>query len=63
MGVGQSDGSAGDANYGAIGKRYSDYRQPEPAIAAFINEASGDAGTVLNVGASAGSIYFVVSRG
>ena len=25
------DGSAGDANYGAIGTRYSQYRQPEPA--------------------------------
>src|SRR3954469_10539782 len=55
MSARQSDGSAGDANYGAIGKRYSAYRRPEPAIAAFINEALGDAETVLNVGAGAGS--------
>jgi len=55
MSARQSDGSAGDANYGTIGKRYSDYRQPEPRIAAFIHEALGDARTVLNVGAGAGS--------
>jgi SAM-dependent methyltransferase len=55
MAARQSDGSAGDANYGTIGKRYSDYRQPEPRIAAFINEALGEAATVLNVGAGAGS--------
>ena len=50
-----SDGSAGDANYGAIGRSYSNYRQPEPAIAAIINRALGPARTVLNVGAGAGS--------
>jgi SAM-dependent methyltransferase len=50
-----SDGSAGDANYGAIGKSYSNYRQPEPRIAALINEALGNARTILNVGAGAGS--------
>lgn len=49
------DGSAGDANYGVIGRNYTGYRQPEPEIAAFINAALGDARTVLNVGAGAGS--------
>jgi SAM-dependent methyltransferase len=50
-----SDGSAGDANYAAIGGAYATYRQPEPQIAAFIHRALGDAKTVLNVGAGAGS--------
>jgi hypothetical protein len=49
------DGSAGDADYGRIGTGYSDYRQPEPQIAARINEALGLAREVLNVGAGAGS--------
>ena len=49
------DGSAGDANYGRIGQRYTAYRQPDPAIASFIETALGDADTVLNVGAGAGS--------
>jgi SAM-dependent methyltransferase len=49
------DGSAGDANYGAIGQNYSFYRRPEPRIARFILEALGTAGSVLNVGAGAGS--------
>ncbi|HEY4200824.1 MAG TPA: class I SAM-dependent methyltransferase [Devosiaceae bacterium] len=49
------DGSAGDANYGAIGPGYTSYRQPEPAIEALIHQALGDARTVLNVGAGAGS--------
>lgn len=40
-----SDGSAGDA----------DYRQPEPRIAKQIVDALGDARTVVNVGAGAGS--------
>lgn len=50
-----ADGSAGDANYGTIGRDYAMQRQPEPAIAAFINDALGTARTVLNVGAGAGS--------
>ena len=50
-----TDGSAGDANYGAIGSGYISYRQPDPAIAAFIEKALGTAQTVLNVGAGAGS--------
>lgn len=49
------DGSAGDANYGMIGTDYTSYRQPDPEIAAFIAQALGDARSVLNVGAGAGS--------
>ena len=55
------DGSAGDANYGVIGSGYTRYRQPDPHIAEFIRAALGDAGTVLNVGAGAGS-YEPVDR-
>jgi hypothetical protein len=55
------DGSAGDANYGVIGTNYRRYRQPDPHIASFILEALGDARTVLNVGAGAGS-YEPVDR-
>ena len=51
----KSDGSAGDADYGSIGHGYASYRQPEPAIAALIVRALGNARTVLNVGAGAGS--------
>lgn len=57
----QGDGSAGDANYGSIGRDYALYRQPEPAIAEMIEAALGDAQTVLNVGAGAGS-YEPVDR-
>jgi Methyltransferase domain len=49
------DGSAGDADYGSIGRTYSSYRRPDPSIAALTNDALGDAATVLNVGAGAGS--------
>jgi SAM-dependent methyltransferase len=49
------DGSAGDANYGVIGSDYSRYRRPDPRIAARITRALGDAQTLLNVGAGAGS--------
>jgi len=49
------DGSAGDANYGAIGSNYAQYRQPEPFIVGFIRRALGEAKTLLNVGAGAGS--------
>jgi SAM-dependent methyltransferase len=55
MGGRHADGSAGDADYGQIGVRYSDYRQPDPRIAAVIHAALGDAKTVVNVGAGAGS--------
>src|SRR5262249_18780277 len=50
-----ADGSAGDADYGTIGIAYTDYRQPDPRIGAQINRVLGDARTVLNVGAGAGS--------
>src|SRR5438045_1371391 len=49
------DGSAGDADYGTIGAGYVNYRQPEPLIAGQIRRALGEALTVLNVGAGAGS--------
>jgi SAM-dependent methyltransferase len=49
------DGSAGDANYARIGDGYASYRQPDPRIAAHIAHALGDARSVLNVGAGAGS--------
>jgi hypothetical protein len=49
------DGSAGDANYGLIGAGYARYRQPDARIFGQILEALGDARTVLNVGAGAGS--------
>ncbi|MCO5092978.1 class I SAM-dependent methyltransferase [Bosea sp. (in: a-proteobacteria)] len=55
MSVRKADGSAGDADYGRIGAGYSRFRQPEPAIARLIEQALGDARTVLNVGAGAGS--------
>ena len=55
------DGSAGDANYGRIGRDYAIHRRPEPAIARLIGEVLGDARTVLNVGAGAGS-YEPVDR-
>jgi SAM-dependent methyltransferase len=50
-----SDGSAGDADYGQIGPGYARIRQPDPRIAAQVHAALGDARTVLNVGAGAGS--------
>ena len=50
-----SDGSAGDANYGEIGVGYALIRQPDPRIAAAFHEPFGEAKTVLNVGAGAGS--------
>ena len=50
-----SDGSAGDVDYGEIGGSYARYRQPDPVIEAQVHAALGDARTVLNVGAGAGS--------
>ncbi len=50
-----SDGSAGDADYGSIGAGYALVRQPDPRIAAAFHAALGEARTVLNVGAGAGS--------
>jgi SAM-dependent methyltransferase len=42
-------------NYDQLGQKYSGYRQTDPRIAAFVNEALGDTKTILNVGAGAGS--------
>lgn len=41
--------------YDRIGVGYSDRRQPDPRIAAALDEALGDARSVLNVGAGTGS--------
>jgi SAM-dependent methyltransferase len=49
------DGSAGDADYGRIGPGYASIRQPDPRIEAVVWSALGDATSVLNVGAGAGS--------
>jgi hypothetical protein len=51
----REDGSAGDADYGAIGAGYARFRQPDPRIAVHILAALGPARTVLNIGAGAGS--------
>ncbi|GAA1997265.1 methyltransferase domain-containing protein [Microbacterium ulmi] len=56
-----ADGSAGDADYGAIGRGYTTYRQPDPRILAAVLSAFGDAQTIVNVGAGAGS-YEPVDR-
>jgi SAM-dependent methyltransferase len=53
--VRSSDGSAGDVNYGRVGRAYSTYRQPDMRIAQLIAEGLSDAVTVLNVGAGTGS--------
>ncbi|MEO6532196.1 MAG: class I SAM-dependent methyltransferase [Pseudolysinimonas sp.] len=53
--AGFADGSAGDADYGTIGEQYSRYRRADARIAARIVTALGNARTVLNVGAGAGS--------
>nr|WP_017613153.1 methyltransferase domain-containing protein [Nocardiopsis salina] len=50
-----ADGSAGDADYGAIARDYTDHRVPDPRIARAVHAALGDARTVLNIGAGAGS--------
>ncbi|QUX29784.1 class I SAM-dependent methyltransferase [Nocardiopsis akebiae] len=50
-----ADGSAGDADYGVIARTYTDHRRPDPRIAAAVHRALGDARTVLNIGAGAGS--------
>lgn len=55
MNLRHADGSAGDADYGAIATGYPSYRQPEPVIAAQIEQALGGARSILNVGAGAGS--------
>jgi SAM-dependent methyltransferase len=49
------DGSAGDADYGVIGVDYRNYRRPEPAFVDAITGALGEAKTLVNIGAGAGS--------
>lgn len=49
------DGSAGDADYGVIGVGYAQYRRPEPAFTIAIRAELGNARTLVNVGAGAGS--------
>jgi SAM-dependent methyltransferase len=44
-----------DAVFDSIGVGYAERRRPDPRIAAHIADALGDARTVLNVGAGAGS--------
>ncbi len=46
---------AGDFDYEAGGRFYATVRRPDPRIAAAIREAIGDARTLVNVGAGAGS--------
>jgi SAM-dependent methyltransferase len=46
---------AGDFDYDTRGGGYAGQRRPDPRIAALIHHALGDARTVLNVGAGAGS--------
>jgi Methyltransferase domain len=46
---------AGDFDYEAHGAGYINRRQPDPRIAAIVHAALGDARTVINVGAGAGS--------
>jgi SAM-dependent methyltransferase len=47
--------SSGDFDYETNGHGYARIRRPDPRIAALIHDALGDARTVLNVGAGAGS--------
>jgi SAM-dependent methyltransferase len=49
------DGSAGDADYSVIGQDYARYRQPDPHFVDAISAALGNARTLINVGAGAGS--------
>jgi SAM-dependent methyltransferase len=49
------DGSAGDADYGTIGPGYAGIRRPDPRIEREFWDALGDARSVVNVGAGAGS--------
>ena len=45
----------GDYDYDSKGAGYAAQRRPDPRIGAFVTRALGDARTVLNVGAGAGS--------
>jgi Methyltransferase domain len=46
---------AGDFDYERAGRGYAGRRRTDPRIAALVHAALGDAGTVINVGAGAGS--------
>ena len=46
---------AGDFDYDRKGAGYAQHRRPDPRIARHVHAARGDARTVLNVGAGAGS--------
>jgi SAM-dependent methyltransferase len=46
---------AGDVDYGAHGQGYAGRRRTDPRIESWVHAALGDARTVLNVGAGAGS--------
>jgi hypothetical protein len=46
---------AGDFDYEANGSGYATRRRPDPRIAALVHAALGDARTVVNIGAGAGS--------
>jgi hypothetical protein len=46
---------AGDVDYGRHGQGYANKRRTDPRIASWVHKALGDARTVLNVGAGAGS--------
>ena len=47
--------AAGDFDYEAGGAGYAVVRRPDPRIAAYVHAGLGDARTVINVGAGAGS--------
>jgi SAM-dependent methyltransferase len=47
--------TAGDFDYEAGGRGYATARRTDPRIAAYVHAALGDAATVINVGAGAGS--------
>lgn len=44
-----------NALYDTIGKGYANYRKPDPRIATAINEALGDAESIVNIGGGTGS--------
>ncbi|MFF7190982.1 class I SAM-dependent methyltransferase [Streptomyces sp. NPDC008222] len=45
----------GDTDYGLVGTAYSRIRRTDPRIAALVHQALGEARTIVNVGAGAGS--------
>src|SRR5688500_13284688 len=46
---------AGDVDYDATGHEYARQRRTDPRIASLVHAALGDARTIINVGAGAGS--------